>query len=187
MAPDRRLPCLRRIAVALAAVFACFAGLGAGMAAAAPLPPEGIFEDCNLDTEMATCLQRLQVMHQGGLQVVVTPAFSASLDSLSTYAATVSEAFGHLAGLSLAGSDSEMWRSGSGSHVEWALIRTVGQALAGLERGSPDDGWHRPLPSARVCFYAGRNNSVRAYRPRSWLNGALRRRLRRLPRRNVKK
>jgi hypothetical protein len=36
---------------------------------------------------MQTCVQRLQVMHQGGMQVVVISASSGSLDSLASYAA----------------------------------------------------------------------------------------------------
>lgn len=54
------------------------------------MPAEGVFENCPLDTAMATCQQRLGVMHTGGVQVVVIPASGASLSSLSTYAATAS-------------------------------------------------------------------------------------------------
>jgi hypothetical protein len=58
-----------------------------GRAPAGTLPPEGVFESCSLDTEMQTCVRRLQAMHQGGMQVVVIPAWAESLDSLRTYAA----------------------------------------------------------------------------------------------------
>ena len=62
--------------------------LGAGMAAAATtLPPEGVFENCPLDSAMATCVQRLETMHQGGLQVVVIPAWSGSPIAISAYTA----------------------------------------------------------------------------------------------------
>jgi hypothetical protein len=59
----------------------------ASTASATPLPPQGIFEYCTLDTEMQTCVQRLEVIHQGGIQVVVTSAANTSLSSLATYAA----------------------------------------------------------------------------------------------------
>jgi len=51
------------------------------------LPLEGVFESCSLDQGMQTCLQRLQAMQQGGMQVVVVPAWGAPFDSLRTYAA----------------------------------------------------------------------------------------------------
>jgi hypothetical protein len=46
-----------------------------------------VFETCSLDTEMPTCVQRLDVMRQGGMQIVVIPAWGASLESLGAYAA----------------------------------------------------------------------------------------------------
>jgi hypothetical protein len=49
------------------------------------MPTEGIFENCNVDTTMATCLQRLQVMHDGGIQVVVFPAQDGSPANLAAY------------------------------------------------------------------------------------------------------
>jgi hypothetical protein len=63
------------------------AALGASAASAASMPAEGVFESCPLDTAMATCLQRLAVMHQGGVNVVVISAGGVSLNSLATYAA----------------------------------------------------------------------------------------------------
>ncbi len=77
---------LRRGVLAFALVL--FASFGASSAAAATLPPQGIFEECDLDTQMQTCVQRLQVMHEGGLQIVVIPAWATSLTSLASYAAT---------------------------------------------------------------------------------------------------
>lgn len=50
------------------------------------LPTEGIFDDCNLDTQLNTCEQRLQTIHQGGLQVVVMGAMNATLAGMSSYA-----------------------------------------------------------------------------------------------------
>src|SRR5437588_1140145 len=67
---------------------ASLAGPWASSASAATMPAEGVFENCPLDTAMATCQQRLQVMHAGGVQVVLISASSGSLDSLSSYAAT---------------------------------------------------------------------------------------------------
>jgi hypothetical protein len=64
------------------------AGLFVTSASAASLPPEGIFEDCPLDTQMPTCVQRLQTIHQGGFQIVVMSAKSGSLSSLQAYAAS---------------------------------------------------------------------------------------------------
>jgi hypothetical protein len=69
----------------LAVLLCCVAS---ATASAATLPPEGIFENCNLDSQMPTCVQRLQVMHQGGFQVVVIPAGGASPGSLAGYAAS---------------------------------------------------------------------------------------------------
>jgi hypothetical protein len=58
-----------------------------GASAATP-PPEGLFENCNLDSQMPTCVQRLELMHGGGFQVVAIPAWSGSPSSLSSYAAS---------------------------------------------------------------------------------------------------
>lgn len=79
---------MRRLLVAIAVLgtltFAV-AGAGTALASATRLPPEGIFENCSLDTQMATCVQRLDVMHEGGIQVVVLSAGGTSLSSLQTY------------------------------------------------------------------------------------------------------
>jgi len=78
----------RLIVTAIAVTFMLAVGISGATAAAfaSTLPPEGIFETCQLDTEMQTCLQRLDVMHQGAMQVVVIGAGGVSLNSLSTYA-----------------------------------------------------------------------------------------------------
>ena len=90
------------VAIALTSAFVCaFAGVGASAASAAAMPAEGVFEGCPLDTAMSTCLQRLQTMQQGGVNVVVFPADYASLSSLQTYAATA-----HGLGMSV------MWETG---------------------------------------------------------------------------
>lgn len=76
-----------RVALCLLAATVClFAALPTGASAASTLPPEGIFEHCQLDTQMSTCLERLKTIHDGGFQVVVLNAYSASLSSLQTYA-----------------------------------------------------------------------------------------------------
>ena len=60
--------------------------IGASAASAASMPAEGVFEDCPLDAAMSTCIQRLAVMHQGGVNVVVVSAGGVSLNSLQSYA-----------------------------------------------------------------------------------------------------
>jgi len=71
---------------ALACILWLFAGIASATAYASTLPPEGIFENCNLDTQMSTCVQRLQVIHQGGFQIVVISATAGSPASLAAYA-----------------------------------------------------------------------------------------------------
>jgi hypothetical protein len=71
--------------MATAAVLA--AALPAGASAATPLPPQGIFDKCQLDSQMSTCLQRLQLMHSAGFQVVVMPAMWSSPTNVAAYAA----------------------------------------------------------------------------------------------------
>jgi hypothetical protein len=74
--------------IALACVVGLLAGLATAKASAATLPPEGIFDNCRLDTQMPTCVQRLQVMHQGGMQIVAISAANASPASLASYASS---------------------------------------------------------------------------------------------------
>jgi hypothetical protein len=62
------------------------ASLGASAASASTMPAEGVFEDCPIATQMVTCLQRLETMHAGGVNVVVLPIEWATPDSISTYA-----------------------------------------------------------------------------------------------------
>jgi hypothetical protein len=84
--------------VALAASFAC----AFVSAASAFRPPrrsqsslhralskreQGIFERCSLATAEPNCVQRLALMHAGGLNVVVFPVAGASLYALGRYAA----------------------------------------------------------------------------------------------------
>src|SRR5215469_4480063 len=71
----------------LACALCLLVGFGSSSASAASLPPEGVFESCTQDAEMAMCLQRLEAMHEGGLQIVVVPAFNTSLNSMAIYAA----------------------------------------------------------------------------------------------------
>lgn len=79
----------RRVRRAVIAAFALGALLSASAAPAyATAPPtQGIFENCPLDTALQNCEQRLSVMRQGGLHVVVIPAWGASLSALSQYTA----------------------------------------------------------------------------------------------------
>lgn len=86
MPAPRNLRRLCNLTLCALAAILCIAAT-ASAASAATLPPEGIFESCPLDTQMTTCLQRLQVMHQGGMQVVVVPDSETTLASLATYAA----------------------------------------------------------------------------------------------------
>ena len=73
---------------ALASLVCLATALTATTAAAASLPPEGIFDNCHLDAQMPTCVQRLEVMQQGGMRIVVISAASVSPTSLADYAAT---------------------------------------------------------------------------------------------------
>ena len=104
------------VAAALAVLAAAAFGATAASAASS-LPPEGIFEDCSLDTQMSTCLQRLEVMHQGGMQVVVIPGYGASLSSLQTYASAA-----HSLGMSV------MWEL---SNPGWWQDPSTGTQMAG--------------------------------------------------------
>jgi hypothetical protein len=79
----------RRLLVPLLAACALvMAALPVSSASAASVPPEGIFENCQLDTQMSTCLQRLDVMHGGGFNIVVIDADSGSPSSDASYAAS---------------------------------------------------------------------------------------------------
>lgn len=97
MPTSLRFSTLSLVAVLLtAATLAISAFSGASTASAAThhksardaqsLPAEGIFDNCNLDTQLNTCEQRLQTIHQGGLQVVVMGAMNTSLAGMSSYA-----------------------------------------------------------------------------------------------------
>ena len=77
----------RRLVLAAGALFAlALAGLPAS-ASAAGLPPEGIFDNCNLNTQMSTCVQRLSVIQSGGFQVVVIDADEGTPSADASYAA----------------------------------------------------------------------------------------------------
>lgn len=58
----------------------------AANAATAALPPEGIFDSCDLNTQMQTCVGRLAVMHAGGMKVVVQAATNGTAEADATYA-----------------------------------------------------------------------------------------------------
>ena len=55
-------------------------------AASSTKPLEGIFENCPLDRVFQTCVQRLDVMHAGGIRVVVIGAGQTSRAALYAYA-----------------------------------------------------------------------------------------------------
>jgi hypothetical protein len=105
------------LALSFVGLVGLLAGLSAASASAATLPPQGIFETCTLDTEMQTCLQRLDVMHQGGIQVVVFPIWGTSLASLSSYASAA-----HALGMSV------MWELGDES---WWQDPSTSTAMSG--------------------------------------------------------
>ncbi len=50
------------------------------------LPAQGIFDSCDLGSQLSTCEQDLLQMHQAGMQVAVVSAEWDSLDALSSYA-----------------------------------------------------------------------------------------------------
>jgi hypothetical protein len=116
----------RRLALAAVASATLLASsVSAPSASAATLPTQGIFESCPLDSALATCEQRLSVMHSGGLQVVVTPPSGASLDSLSQYAAAA-----HGVGLSVMWelSDPAWWQqpsSGTGAASDFSQFASA--------------------------------------------------------------
>ena len=86
IAASRLARTLRIALLTAVSAFVLAATLGTAAASAATtMPAEGIFEGCQLNTQMQTCLQRLQVMHDGGFQVVVFPANDGSLADLATY------------------------------------------------------------------------------------------------------
>lgn len=81
----------RRLALPIVAILALLAVAFPAGAAASTLPPEGIFDYCNLDTQLSTCVQRLSVIHSGGFQVVVLDANDGSPSSISAYAAAAQQ------------------------------------------------------------------------------------------------
>jgi hypothetical protein len=123
-----------RVAVCLLAMALCLlAAWPTGASAATTLPPEGIFDHCQLDTQMSTCLQRLQTIHSGGFQVVVINAYSASLPSLQTYATAA---------------------QGLGMKVMWA-ISSNGWWSSPLSSTSLDAGGWIPFATACGCTENG--------------------------------
>lgn len=67
----RMLLLLTAMACTIVASSATAAAASSRADTATGVPAQGIFENCDLDTELSQCIQRLQVMQQGGLQVVV--------------------------------------------------------------------------------------------------------------------
>jgi hypothetical protein len=85
------------------------------------MPLEGIFEECPLESEMPLCTQRLAVMHSGGIQVVLIPAWYGSLPSLAEYAAAA-----HSLGMSV------MWEL---DNPDWWRDPVTSTSLAGYFPG----------------------------------------------------
>jgi hypothetical protein len=101
---------MRRLLTAIAlAGSMSFVLVGAQSASASSSPAEGVFESCTLSSELSTCLQRLGVMRQGGLKVVVIPASGAPLTDLAQYAAAA-----HSDGMSV------MWELDDGTTDWWS-------------------------------------------------------------------
>src|SRR5437016_587486 len=94
----------RLVVTALLSLAGLFAVYAMPAAAAGSMPAEGVFENCQLDSQMQTCIQRLEIMHQGGVQVVVILPSWTSLDSLSNYAAAA-----HALGMSVMWELSNAW------------------------------------------------------------------------------
>ncbi|MGI8863633.1 MAG: hypothetical protein ACR2JH_04410 [Solirubrobacteraceae bacterium] len=105
----------RLLLTALASLLCLLGGVSAATASASTMPAQGIFESCGLDTQMQTCVQRLGVMHQGGIKVVVIPANETSLNALAAYAAAA-----HSVGMSVmwAIGDQGWWQSSTTSTTE---------------------------------------------------------------------
>jgi hypothetical protein len=94
--PNRLRSSLRRVGLIAASslVVSCALLTGALPAAASAstsLPPEGIFDNCQLNTQMPVCLQRLQVIQSGGFHVVVIDADEGSPSSDASYAAAAQQ------------------------------------------------------------------------------------------------
>lgn len=80
------------VTVVLTTMFAFgVGGSGATAASASSLPAEGVFESCPVESTMAVCAQRLVVMHQGGVNVVVLPIGSGAPSVYGFYAAVAHE------------------------------------------------------------------------------------------------
>jgi hypothetical protein len=79
------------------------------------LPAEGIFDNCNLDTQLNACEQSLQTISKGGFQVVVMPAMNTSLPGLSSYAS-----YAHSIGMKVMWeiSDPGLWESPGGDNED---------------------------------------------------------------------
>src|SRR5438270_3486204 len=120
---------------ALACVLCLLAASGAAGASAASLPPQGIFESCGLDTQLQTCVQRLQVMHDGGVQIVVMPAWGVSLSSLSAYADAA-----HALGMSvmwMTAGPGPFWWQGSPSDTSMAGYFSAFASACGCQQNGP--------------------------------------------------
>src|SRR5438270_9914099 len=71
LAPSRRGLALLGRALVVVAVLAVALWTSTARAAGATPVTQGIFEGCSLSTQIDTCLQRLSVIHSGGLGAVV--------------------------------------------------------------------------------------------------------------------
>ena len=121
--------------MALACAVCLIGAFSAPNAVAESLPPQGTFENCGLDMELQTCLQRLQVMHGGGVQVVVIPAWGVSLSSLSTYADTA-----HALGMSvmwMTAGPGPFWWQGASSGTDMAGFFSAFASACGCNQNGP--------------------------------------------------
>ncbi len=120
-----------------------------------------MFENCTLDTEMQTCLQRLEAMHQGGMRVVVIPAWGESLGSLSAYAAQA-DALGMSVMWEL--SNPSWWRDPPTSTGAAGAFATFAQAC-GCNQNGPllafTTGWLGRLPGT-YGYYAADDSMLAA-------------------------
>jgi hypothetical protein len=139
-------------------------------AAAATLPPEGVFENCRPDIQLPTCVQRLQVMQQAGFQIVVVGAGNVPPASLAAYASNA-QSLGMSVMWEL--SDPNWWRDASssttmaGTYPEFAsacgcdqngpllayLVHWLGQLPGTYGYYAADDSMLSPGDQAGVASY----------------------------------
>ena len=121
--------------------------------AASQVPLEGTFENCPLAIAMGTCLQRLQVMQQGGMNVVVFSPKGDTLPELEQYATAA-----HALGMSIMWSTSDpgFWQQPTSVLPESIYFAAFAQACGCSQNGqilSYMIRWLSALP-ATYGYYA---------------------------------